>query len=248
MSGIIWASERLGSRIGGSLAGLPSTILVGLIFIDFTEGSHSAQAAVSIVPLIFMASLAYGVVFIGAGKRIGYAGNSLKLSLLAALAWLVVVIPEKFAFGDLHFYVIYLIALAGLLLFRFLVKNFNSILPSKLPLPRHIYILRFVVGGMVIAASVIVARLLGPVWGGVVSSFPGLLGTVLYFLNKSQSGRFLEGFVRRLPASYFSSFIFLIVVHQTILKIADGWSFALGLLGAVVYTSLIIFYRDIENT
>lgn len=35
--GVIWASEKLGSRIGGAIAGWPSTILVGLAFIDITE-------------------------------------------------------------------------------------------------------------------------------------------------------------------------------------------------------------------
>lgn len=244
VSGIIWASEKLGSRVGGSLAGLPSTILVGLIFIDVTEGSNSAQAAVAIVPLIFMASLAYGVVFIEAGKTIGNVGNSLKLSFLAMLAWLVIVVPEKMLLGSLRFAFICLIALAGLVLFRFLVSKYGSALPVRLPLPRQVYFIRFAMGGAVIAASVIAARLLGPVWGGVISSFPGLLGTVLYFLNKSQGGKFLEGFVRRLPLSYFSSFIFLVVVHQTILKLSDGLSFVLGLICALAYTVILVLYKQ----
>ena len=63
VSGVIWLSEKLGSRVGGAIAGIPSTILISLIFINLTQGPADAREALTIVPLMFSASLIYAFVF-----------------------------------------------------------------------------------------------------------------------------------------------------------------------------------------
>jgi hypothetical protein len=105
------------------------------------------------------------------------------------------------------------------------------------------YAIRFITGGTVIAAAVLAARILGPVWGGVVSSLPALLGSVLYFLNKSQGDKFLEGFLRLLPLSYVSSFVFLILIHQLLTKLPGVLAFTVAMSGALLCTSAILFFK-----
>ncbi|MEK7561447.1 MAG: hypothetical protein AAB541_01135 [Patescibacteria group bacterium] len=243
VSGVIWLSEHLGSRVGGAVAGLPSTILVGLAFIDITEGTAATRSAVKIVPLIFTAALVYGLVFLIAARKFKGPRRSIKASLAATIAWLAVVLPLKFVFENAAFLTICLVAALGLLAFRYFFRNFSTTLPKKIPLPRHIYDLRFIIGGTIIAAAVVAARVAGPVWGGVVASLPALLGTVFYFLNKSQGDKFLEGFIRRLPLSYISSFTFLVIIYQLLPHLSDPLSFLLAMAGALTYTLLLILYK-----
>ena len=58
-------ADKFGTKIGGFIAGLPSTILLGLFFIAWTQNEKSAVEATTIVPLVgginylFLASYAY---------------------------------------------------------------------------------------------------------------------------------------------------------------------------------------------
>lgn len=242
---IIWVSEKLGSRVGGAIAGLPSTILVGLIFIGISEGDQAAKEATSIVPFMFIATLIYGSVFLFAVKGFSFWQN-LIASLVAALAWLISSLFIR-QLSSVDFLLTVLIALSGLLVFRWAFSNFTVALPNKITLLQSIYLLRFLIGGAVIASAVAAAHYLGLIWGGIISSFPGLLGSVLYFLNKSQGTKFLEGFLRRLPFSYISSLLFLIVIYQTVVEWPMVLSFATALTVPIFYTYSLIAFRGKER-
>ncbi|MDB5183088.1 MAG: hypothetical protein JWO47_872 [Candidatus Saccharibacteria bacterium] len=239
VAGVVWLSERLGSRIGGAVAGLPSTILVSLSFIAITEGPADARSAVSIAPLMFIATLIYALVFMQAVKKSSHARKHPIAITLATLAWLAAAIAIR-QLSSLDFYAVVLLATLGLAAFLYKFRDFSVIVPNKIPLPKHMYALRFFVGGVLIASAVVAARFLGPVWGGIISSFPVMLGSILYFLNKSQGAKFLEGFLRRLPLSYGGSLLFMIIIHQTLTKTPAVLSFALGLSGAAFYAFILL--------
>ena len=45
-------ADKLGSKIGGLITGLPSTLLFGLFFLGWTQSSQAAVTATSITPLV----------------------------------------------------------------------------------------------------------------------------------------------------------------------------------------------------
>lgn len=239
VSGVIWASEKLGSRIGGAIAGLPSTILVGLAFIDLTEGPVAVHSAVAVVPLMFFATLIYGLVFMNSVEKIKHKNKAFLATLVALGVWLVIILGIR-KFSDFSFLSVVSATFIGLLGFKYAFRNFQTIVPSNIILPKHIYFFRFVIGGAVIAGSVLAARYAGPQWGGIVSCVPAVLGSVLYFLSKSQGGKFLQGFLRRLPMGYISSLIFMVLIHQLILKLSGIYTFAIAMAVATAYTFLLI--------
>lgn len=236
VSGVIWLSEKLGSRIGGAIAGLPSTILISMIFINITEGPPDAREAVSIVPLMFVATLIYAYVFIEIETKTKKQFFAIGCAIIS---WLLVVLLLKLVVG-IPFAIIVALGISSLIIANLIFNQFDTKPPKKIQLPKHIYIMRFFNGGTVIAGAVIVARLLGPVWGGIVGSMPAMLGCILYFLSKSQGGEFLRGFLRRLPLSYISSLLFLVVVHQSLTNLNSILSFILGMATSLLYTSLLI--------
>jgi uncharacterized membrane protein (GlpM family) len=247
VGGVVWLSERLGSRIGGAFAGLPSTILVSLIFISITEGAGATQIAVAIIPLMLLASLMYAFVFLEATTKFKKPKRYPGAILAATIAWFLAALLVK-AFSNISFFALIILTLCGLIVFNYWFRHFTATAPVKIPLPSNIYLLRFLSGGAVIAGAVVTARYLGPVWGGIVSSFPAMLGSILYFLNKSQGEVFLRGFLRGLPFSYISMLIFIILIYLTITRLSIYFSFVIAIAGSLFYTFLLIVSKNKQKS
>lgn len=242
VAGVVWLSEKLGSKIGAAIAGLPSTILISIIFIAAIDGADNAEKALSLVPLMFMATLAYALTF-AKSLRLRWKSETLMPAIIiGTLVWFLVVLIIRQASG-FSFLAVTTISILSLLALHFGLKQLRDKKPTKIKLPRHMHVVRFVIGGGVIAASIIAARMLDPQWGGIVASFPAMLGVILYYIYKSQSVEFVEGFIKSLPISYFGSLIFIVIVHQTIANINFVASLILGMLGALAYTSLLLKAR-----
>lgn len=231
---VILLSEKVSSRAGAALAGMPSTILIGLIFIILANGTAAGRDALAIIPLMFSATLLYALVFVYLAKL-----NNMMISIsLATIAWLAYSSAVK-QLDFLSFAAITLIGVTSLALFRIGFTNFKSVDAKKVSLPHKINFLRFLAGGTIIAGSVLAAHYLDATWGGIIASFPALLGVVLYFLNKSQGSNYLLGFIKNLPLSYVSSLLFVIIVHQTLGHIHPAISIVLGMACAGIYTYTI---------
>ena len=57
-------AERYGTRIGGLIVGLPSTILVSLFFIAWTQSPYAASTATSLSPLMSSFSTLFILIYI----------------------------------------------------------------------------------------------------------------------------------------------------------------------------------------
>ncbi len=246
VSGIIWLSEKLGSRIGGALAGVPNTILVSLVFINITEGPQSTKVATAIVPVMLAATLFYGWVFVKMSSLSKHS-RYLLVSAVATIAWLGTSAALRESLSKTNFAYIIILGLAGILLFQYLFHKYTVVVPKKRILPGTVYMARFLVSGAVIASAVLVARYSGPLWGGVVSSFPATVVTALYFLSKSQGSEFVKSFVKRLPLAVISSLLFVIVLHQTLTRLPTITSFLLGMSCSLIYTFVLLSIKRPQN-
>ena len=242
VSGIIWFSEKLGSRVGGALTGVPNTVLVSLVFINVTEDPRATKLATSIIPVMLIAVLLYAWVFI---KTASLTNKSRHLfsTATATIAWLLAAAVLRQSFAKTGFAYIVILTLVGIMLFQYVFHTYAVVVPKKRMLPNSIYIVRFLATGAVIATAVVAARYLGPLWGGVISGFPATVVAVLYFLSKSQGSEFAKSFVKQLPLSVISSLIFVIVLHQTLTRTSTYLSFLISMAGALIYTLLLLSIR-----
>ncbi len=242
VAGVVWLSEKLGSKIGAAIAGLPSTILISIIFIAALDGADDAEKALSLVPLMFMATLAYALAFAKALKLRRKSEALIPAVAVGTLVWFLVVLVVRQA-SSLNFLIVTLISIISLVALHFGLKQLRDKKPTKIKLPKHMHAVRFVIGGSVIAASIVAARMLDPQWGGIVASFPAMLGVILYYIYKSQGAEFVEGFIKSLPISYFGSLTFIVIVHETVTSINFILSLSLGMVGALIYTILLLKAR-----
>jgi hypothetical protein len=232
---VVLFSERVGSRIGATIAGLPSTILIGIIFIILTSGSAAGRTALAIVPLMFSATLLYALVFIVITAKLTGRKRLISGVLIATFVWLVFSLAIR-QMASLPFWTIASLGTLSLIAFSIGLRKFRSVDTNRVKLPKSTHLLRFLIGGAIIATSVLAAKFLSPTWGGIVASFPAMLGVILYFLDKTQGNLFLRGFIQSLPVGYVSSLLFIVVTYILLATVRPVISIALGMLAAVIYT------------
>jgi len=172
------AAEKYGSKIGGVIAGLPSTILVSLFFIGWTQSTQAVVEATTLVPLIGGVICLFLVAYLFLAPKINFW-----LSLLGAtFIWFIFSLGVYFTsfrnFG-LSFVIYLVLALVSFIIVeRYL--NISSIKNKKVKYTFSMIIFRGLIAGTIISIAVLLAKLSGPVLGGVFSMFPaGFISTIL---------------------------------------------------------------------
>jgi uncharacterized membrane protein (GlpM family) len=192
------AAERFGSKIGGLIGGLPSTVVVTLLFIGLTQTPESAASATIFIPLgmgingIFM--IVY-VLFARRGLWVALAGSILAWSCLAGML-VVLEIPH-----------LWISLLAWVLLGTCCTLLIEKCMKIASKERRTIHftggqiIGRTVFGGAVIAFAVFMGKLAGPMRGGIFATFPAMFISTLVIAHRTGGGEFSRAVAKSLMVS-----------------------------------------------
>ncbi len=238
---IIWLSEKFGSKIGGIIGGVPTTALISIIFIGLTAGHTAAQRAALIVTPMVATTLILVYVY----TRFLFMRSEIAL-LLALLVWFFIALMfVKLKLTNLKINVA--IAITGMALTAYGVRNYPKNLKVLTRVLRKTYAVRVVTAGSVIASAVIAARIAGPVWGGIFSSFPASFVSTLYMLNRSQGPEFTKAVARQLPISNGGTLTFAALFYLLILHIGLPASVIIGVAGSALYVLLLLKFNTREK-
>jgi len=209
----IWLSEKFGSKIGGIAIGLPSTALVSFIFIAWTSDLAAAVAAVPITPLVTAAC----TLFVAAFVRFYAHGRNAALAI-ALLVWALLTFP----FVLLSMENILLSLLVGAVFFAiaisYLRKFPHKLLPS-IRLTKAEFLFRCVFAGAIVATAVLLAKTLGPVWGGLFAAFPAAYSSSLYLLSKKHGIGFTASVARSMPFGSIANVAFEVAFYSLALSL-----------------------------
>src|SRR5256886_9498723 len=198
LTGTTILAERFGSKIGGVIAGMPSTIVIALFFIGWTQTPVAASQATVIVPLI----MGIDAIFI-----ITYASLVRRSFPLALLSSLFVWVCFSFALVLIHFnnFSLSLIGFLGLLLFSYVVMEYvlrvKSLAGRNTPLSFSNVLMRGLVSGVIITLAVAFAKLGGPLLGGVFASFPAVFLSTMILTYFAQGRVFSVSVMKTLMLS-----------------------------------------------
>ena len=198
LTGATILAERFGSKIGGVIAGMPSTIVIALFFIGWTQTPVAASQATVIVPLI----MGIDAIFI-----ITYASLVRRSFPLALLSSLFVWVCFSFALVLIHFnnFSLSLIGFLGLLLFSYVVMEYvlrvKSLAGRNTPLSFSNVLMRGLVSGLIITLAVAFAKLGGPLLGGVFASFPAVFLSTMILTYFAQGRVFSVSVMKTLMLS-----------------------------------------------
>lgn len=175
-SGTILA-EKHGTKVGGLVTGLPSTILFGLFFIAWTQSVDVAVEVTSLVPFMGGINSLFIVAYIFLVKINFWIALSGALFVWFALSFILV-------FFRINDFTISIFAYIFLLLFsyyivekRLKVKSESS---KKTDFTFSMMLIRGIISGFIIALTVFLTKINGPLLGGMFTMFPAMfLGTLL---------------------------------------------------------------------
>jgi hypothetical protein len=170
------SAERFGSKVGGLIGGLPSTVVIALLFIGYTQSPLVAAQATTVMPLaqglngLFI--LAF-LLLIPRGLKLALPVSLLVWFSLAAFLYLL----------DLQSFLISIIGwLVLLILCYFVLERWMEIASrgkQAFVYPPSQLIWRAIFGGAVISFAVLMGKLGGPLLGGIFGSFPAMFLSTL---------------------------------------------------------------------
>ena len=208
----IWISEKYGSKLGGLVIGLPSTSLMGLLFIAWTQNDAAAVFAVPIMPAVAGVNSIFVLLFLLLYKK-GW-----KKALAGAFAfWLaanlfLVLLPMDSLWLSLALAAV-LYAISASWLSRFPHRKLSAQRTSG-----REFLIRSVFAGAVVVVAVVLAKALGPLWGGVFSNFPAAFTSALILVSRKHGEDFTASVGRTMAfasiaaVSFALAFYFLVPV------------------------------------
>jgi len=216
------AAETLGSKLGGLIGGLPSTIVVALFFIGWTQGLEQARAATTALP----AALAVNAIFLVTYAALARQGLAIGIGWALA-AWLTLqgalVLLGQIGFG--WALIIWAVTLTSSYLLMTRTLDLHPHGGVKVRRSRVEIAGRGLFSGGIVAAAVILSRLGGPVLGAVMAVFPAVYLSTLVITARSVSVEFS----RALTPSLMVSAIVNCAVYGTVFRFGV---MNLGLVGA----------------
>jgi hypothetical protein len=219
------AAERLGSKIGGLIGGLPVMIAITLFFIGLAESPQMAAEATDVIPLVVAFNGLFLLVYTVLSRWGWLAGLAGAFLSWATLSTLVVAFNiRNFAFSLVGNLVISVIT--------FVIMEYWLRIPSSRGLSIHYSTLQVVsrasFAGAMVAFAVYMNRLGGPLWGGVFAPFPTVFISTLAILAVSKGVEYSRSITKPLLVSGMIN----IVVYAVVVR------FFYPLLGLVTGTAI----------
>ncbi|MBN1542665.1 DUF3147 family protein [candidate division KSB1 bacterium] len=218
IGGATLVAERLGSKIGGLAANLPSNIVVSFAFLAITQNAEFTARAAQAVPLGMLIDTVFILIFVvlvPRGMATALAGSLLTWFVLVQIAghsgipgWPVVVFT-------------YFLGMILIFFFMHRVLRIHTAPSRRKPFSLIQLVLRMIFSGSVVAFTVVAARLFGAQWAGLVSTFPAVLLSTLVILTQSQGKDFARSTGKVLAVSSSNIIIYAATAAWTFPRL--GW-------------------------
>lgn len=231
------AVDKFGSKIGGIIGGLPSTILLGILFIAWTQNTAASVESMTLIPAVIGVAcfflIAY-VIFVKRGIWVAF--------IMAYFVWFIFAFG-LLAFPHITFLVSNIIFCVCFVITYIFITHINKIKSAKgntvVYTPKLLFLRGFLTGS-VVALSVFIAKVGGPIVGGIFTTFPTLFPSILLIAYFSHGADFTLSVSKSSLFAWISSTIFVIVARYTyiLFGVAAGTIISL----ATSYASAYLLY------
>ncbi len=231
ISGATLVAERLGSRLGGLIANLPSNIVISYIFIALANDVHYAADATAAVPVGMLVDTVFLLVLILTLRWNTVVAVILSLSGWFALAWLAATLG---AFSLSWSVPVYLIS--AVLIWA--VLEYGLDIPAsprtRAPFLFSALLWRALFAGSVVGTTVLLSRFLPPYWVGLISTFPAVLLSSMVILATVQGPAFARATGKILVLSSTNIIVYALIIRLAYPEVGILWGTILGFSGAVL--------------
>jgi len=227
-------AQKLGSKLGGLIANLPSTILVSILFIALTQGVGFAADSTQFVPLGMTIDTLFLLIFIATVKH-----GVIKATTLSLLSWFILAVGASYLPALNISMAILLFAIVVIVSFT-ITEFFMSIpsLPKEAVKPTiQVVFTRAIFAGSVVGAAVIVGQSGNTFWTGVTSTFPAVMLSSMVILTVTAGKAFARATGKVMLVSSTNIVVYGFAVSWLYPKIGVVWgtTIAFGLSALWIY-------------
>ena len=232
-------------KLGGAIIGLPSILAISLLFIGWTQSVDAVVKATDVVPIAFGIMLLTIMAYIHTAQAVSQRTRGHKRVIFASAAISVVV-----------WFVLSLLIINSNVDFFYSVLGFIAILlpvayisdsrkteagEGTVHITMSQLLFRSVFSGLLISLAVYLSNTMGPVWGGVLATFPAAYLSSLIILHYTRGPKFLH-FVEK--TAYIGAFI-LTVYAISVRYLYPSIGLAWGTLASyvLVFILLLLFWK-----
>jgi hypothetical protein len=176
------SAERFGSKVGGLIGGLPSTVVIALLFIGITQSPQVAAEATTIMPFAQGLNGLVVITFMVLASRGVWAGLLGAVPLWFLQSSLLFLLDIQFFWISLLGWLILLGICYFIVEKRLEIKSSGK---TALSYPPSQLFWRALFGGAVIAFAVFMGKIGGPLLGGIFGSFPAMFLSTLVITLKT---------------------------------------------------------------
>jgi hypothetical protein len=225
-------ADKYGTKLGGIITGLPSTALISLFFIAWTQSPKVAVQATTIIPIIGAVNALFLLVYISLVRKNFVLALGTSFVLWTGFSLTLVL----FRFDDFTLSVF--LYLMVVILSFFLIEKILRV-KSKRPGPVEntlkTLLFRSFFSGTIILLAVLLGKIGGPLFGGMFAMFPAMFTGTLLITYISHGSLFSSAMMKVALLSASSVVLYAILVRFTYIP--------LGLfLGTLVSILVSFFY------
>ena len=234
-------AEKYGTKVGGIIGTLPTTIIIAFVFIALNRGVGFASESVAVVPAEMGINLAFLCIF----AILAY--KSLRIALTGAFVfWIIFSIILFLTRLDNIFISLWIFILSMFCTFFILEKivKIKSKGKKKVHYTKGKIILRGLLTGFIIAFSVFLSNL-DPTLSGIFTVFPAILLSTMIISYSEHGPDFSAGIAKSMIFGSPSVMSYAVTIHFLYPETGIVTGSVIGLLIAVLITLFIFKFRNI---
>jgi uncharacterized membrane protein (GlpM family) len=233
------AADKLGSKIGGLISGLPSTVLFGLFFIGWTQSDEASIAATTLMPAIIGVACLFLITFIALIKRSVWLAMGASFLVWGVTAYGLLANVHTFILSLGVFAVCYLVAY----IFVHRIFTIKAVKGQTIAYSPKILLLRGIFSGTVVALSVLFAKFGGPVVGGMIATFPATFSSTLLITYFAHGADFSSAIAKSSLYAWISTLVFVIAARYLLEPLGIVWGLFFALV--ICYVTAYFLYTHV---
>jgi hypothetical protein len=236
----MFIAEKYGTKIGGILGTLPSTIVIALVFLAINKDINFASKSASVIPAELGINILFLVIFaIFVYRSITFA-FLISLSIWSILSITILIINLNNIWISI---IIYILSLFFAYLILENIKKIKSIKNVEYNYNIKKIIFRGLIAGVIISIAILLSNI-GAIISGIFSVFPAIIISTMLISYKEYGPNFSAGMAKSMifgissVAVYATSVHFLYPVYDIVLGSFYSYLFS------ITITILLIIIRD----
>ena len=236
---IMLIAERYGTKVGGILGTLPSTIVIAFIFIAFNKGVDFTSQSVAVVPAELGVNLVFLFLFAILARRSIYLAFAVSLTAWTLLSSLLFIITLENIYVSLAAYAISLVFTLGVLEH---IKKIPSVSSVKVHYTLVKIAFRGVLAGTIISVCILLSNT-SAVLSGIFSVFPAILSSTMLISIREHGPEFAAGIAKSMIFGISSVCVYATAIYflYPVYGIIFGTIFAYGV--SLVATMILFKLR-----